>query len=53
MPEVSLFFGIIIALNYSDHAPHFRVRYNQHKALMDVETLRLLEGWLQPRVWTW
>lgn len=51
MPEVSRFFGIIISINYSDHPPpHFHVRYGKQKALIDVNSLTLLEGRLSPRV---
>jgi hypothetical protein len=51
MPEVSRFFGIIIALNYNDHPPpHFHVRYDAQKAIVDIESLRVLEGRLTPRV---
>lgn len=50
MPEVSRFFGIIISLNYNEHPPpHFHVRYNDQKALVDIQFLRLLEGRLSPR----
>jgi hypothetical protein len=51
MPEISRFFGIIITMNYNDHAPpHFHVRYSDHKALISIQTLTLLEGRLPPRV---
>ena len=51
MPEISRFFGIIIAMNYNDHAPpHFHVRYGDQKAIIDIHTLTLLEGRLSPRV---
>jgi hypothetical protein len=51
MPEISRFFGIIIAMYYSDHAPpHFHVRYAGQKALVGIETLAVLEGSLSPRV---
>lgn len=50
MPEVSRFFGIIIPLNYNEHPPpHFHVRYNDQKALVDIQFLRLIEGRLSPR----
>ena len=50
MPEVSRFFGIIISLNYNEHPPpHFHVRYNDQKALVDIQFLRLIEGRLSPR----
>lgn len=51
MPEVSRFFGIIITLNYNDHAPpHFHARYGSHRALFGIQSLNLLEGRLPPRV---
>ncbi|HOT27994.1 MAG TPA: DUF4160 domain-containing protein [Candidatus Ozemobacteraceae bacterium] len=51
MPEISRFFGIIITMNYSDHSPpHFHVRYGDQKALIEIRTMRLLEGSLAPRV---
>jgi len=51
VPEISRFFGIIIAMFYNDHAPpHFHVRYGSSKAIVDIETLTVLEGQLSPRV---
>lgn len=51
MPEVSRFFGIIITLNYNDHPPpHFHVRYGEQRAIVDINSLRVLEGKLSPRV---
>jgi hypothetical protein len=36
---------------YIDHPPaHFHVRYNQQKALIDIENLSVLNGKLTPRV---
>ncbi len=50
MPEISRFFGIVIAMFYNDHAPpHFHVRYGGERALIGIETLILLEGRLSPR----
>jgi hypothetical protein len=50
MPEICRFFGIIISLNYNDHAPpHFHVRYGEYRSLVEIETLRLIEGSLPPR----
>lgn len=35
---------------YNDHAPpHFHVRYNEHKAIITIDGLTLLEGSLPPR----
>ncbi len=50
MPEISRFFGIVIAMFYNDHAPpHFHVRYGSERALIGIESLILLEGRLSPR----
>ena len=51
MPEISPFLGIIITMYYNDHPPpHFHVRYNQQKAIIDIDTLSILEGKLSPRI---
>ena len=51
MPEISRFFGIIIAMYYDDHAPpHFHVRYGDQKAIIAIPSLALLHGRLSPRV---
>ncbi|MCE2721333.1 MAG: DUF4160 domain-containing protein [Dolichospermum sp.] len=51
MPEISRFLGIIITMYYNDHPPpHFHVRYNQQKAIIDIETLSILEGKISPRI---
>jgi len=51
MPEISRFFGIIITMNYSDHAPpHFHARYGGDQAIIAIERLRVLGGRLSPRV---
>jgi len=51
MPEISRFFGIVIAMFYNDHEPpHFHVRYGEQKALVTIENLRVLRGRLSPRV---
>jgi hypothetical protein len=51
MPEISRFFGIIIAMYYNDHPPpHFHVRYGQQKAIIEIQSLAVLEGKLSPRV---
>ena len=35
---------------YDDHAPpHFHVRYGEHKAIIAIESLAFLEGYLPPR----
>ena len=51
MPEISRFFGIIIAMFYNDHPPpHFHIRYGSQRAIIGIEDLALLEGDLSPRV---
>ncbi|MGH7155144.1 MAG: DUF4160 domain-containing protein [Acetobacteraceae bacterium] len=51
MPELSRFFGIVIAMFYDDHAPpHFHVRYGRQRATVAIETLAVLQGALSPRV---
>ena len=50
MPEICRFYGIIIAIYYSDHAPpHFHARYGKHKASFRIIDSGLLEGNLPPR----
>jgi len=45
MPEISRFFGIIITMNYNDHAPpHFHARYGGDQALVDIQTLQANGG---------
>ncbi len=45
MPEVSRFFGIIIALYYNDHAPpHFHAKYGGDEATIIIETGEVLDG---------
>ena len=50
MPEISRFFGIIIAVFYDDHnPPHFHARYAGAKVSIEIETLGILEGEISPR----
>lgn len=51
MPEISRFFGIIISMYYNDHTPpHFHARYAEQKAIIEIDTLRRIDGSLSPRV---
>ncbi|MBI2118630.1 MAG: DUF4160 domain-containing protein [Elusimicrobia bacterium] len=51
MPEISRFFGIVIAIFYDDHnPPHIHVRYGGEKASIAIRDLSILEGHLTPRV---
>lgn len=50
MPEVSRFFGIIIALYYNDHSPpHFHAKYGGQEASIHIETGKILDGSLGKR----
>ncbi len=50
MPEISRFYGIIVAMFFGDHnPPHFHARYGGEKVAIEIETLRILEGNLSPR----
>lgn len=50
MPEISRFFGIVIAMYYSEHnPPHFHARYGSDKVEIDIATLSILAGKLAPR----
>ena len=50
MPEVSRFFGIIIAMYYNDHAPpHFHAKYGGEQASIRIDNGEMLEGALGTR----
>ena len=50
MPEISRFYGIIIAIFYDEHnPPHFHARYGGEKVAVDIRTLQILEGRIPPR----
>lgn len=50
MPEISRFFGIVIAMFYEDHLPpHFHARYGGSQAIIRIHGLEVLEGSLPPR----
>jgi hypothetical protein len=45
MPEISRFYGIIIAMFYDDHnPPHFHARYGKASVAIGIDSLRVLEG---------
>lgn len=51
MPEICRFLGIIISMYFDDHnPPHFHVRYNEHRAVVDIQSLNTLSGSLPARV---
>ena len=50
MPELSRFFGIIIAMYYNDHSPpHFHAKYGGEQASIRIDNGVILEGALGPR----
>lgn len=50
MPEISRFFGIIIAMFHGDHnPPHFHARYGEYSAIIRIEDFAVLDGTLPPR----
>ncbi len=50
MPEISRFFGIVIAMYYDDHMPpHFHAIYGSEKAEFRIDPLGVLKGRLSPR----
>jgi hypothetical protein len=44
MPTISRFYGIVIFMNYVDHAPpHFHARYQNQEITVEIET-GLIQG---------
>jgi len=45
MPIVSFFFGIVIRINFGDHAPpHLHAEYQDDEALFDLRTGEIIAG---------
>jgi len=45
MPEISLFYGIRVTMYYDDHnPPHFHAEYNGHKAIVEIDGVRVIRG---------
>ena len=45
VPTISVFYGIVIAMYWGDHAPpHFHALYAEHEVLVDIRTLEVIEG---------
>jgi phosphomannomutase len=41
MPEITLFYGIIVAMFFGDHnTPHFHARYGAEKVFIKIEHLK-------------
>ena len=53
MPELCRFYGIVIVLRYREHPPpHFHAKYQEHEATVDMQNLRVTEGYLPNRAQT-
>jgi len=51
MPEICRFLGIVISMYFDEHnPPHFHVRYNDYRAVIDIRNLNLLDGHLPAKV---
>lgn len=50
MPEISRFFGIVIAMFYREHPPpHFHAKYGDSEAQIQIDPPAVLNGSLPPR----
>lgn len=50
MPTIAVFYGIVVQMFFSDHAPpHFHALYGGEEAVIDIRTLQVMEGHLPKR----
>lgn len=50
MPTISHFFGIFIRMYFNDHPPpHFHAIYNDFQAVINIEKIEVIEGFLPQR----
>jgi hypothetical protein len=50
LPEITRFYGIVIKLFFGDHPPpHFHAVYGEYIALVDINSLEIIEGDLPAR----
>jgi len=50
MPTISTFYGIVIQMFWSEHAPpHFHALYAEFEALINIQTLEIMRGDLPKR----
>jgi hypothetical protein len=50
MPVISRFFGIVVRMNFRDHAPpHFHAEYGEYEAAVRIDPPTVLRGALPPR----
>jgi len=53
MPTICYFFGILIQMYWRDHEPpHFHAVYAGNTAIIDIETLEVIRGYMPPRAMT-
>lgn len=52
MPRISTFYGIIVMMFWDDHnPPHFHVKYNEFKAIISIDEIKVLNGNLPNKAW--
>jgi hypothetical protein len=45
-----MFFGILIRMFFNEHAPpHFHAEYGEYKAVINIQTLEVMEGKMSRR----
>ena len=50
MPELCRFYGIVIRMYFNDHGPpHFHAVYGGQEALVEIDSLAVMQGQLPPR----
>ena len=50
MPELSRFYGIIIRMYFTDHAPpHFHATYQGEEGIVEIDNLAIVRGRLPAR----
>ena len=50
MPRIAEFYGIVIAMFHNDHEPaHFHATYAEHRGIVGIDPVQLLDGSLPPR----
>ena len=50
MPTISVFYGILIQMFWSDHAPaHFHALYAEYEVLINIHTLEIMKGTMPRR----
>jgi hypothetical protein len=54
MPTISVFYGIMIRMFFSDHPPaHFHAIYGEFQATIEIEELRVLRASFRVVRWSW